>query len=117
VIERRNFSKTQPDQIWQRHGPRFRDVPESVATGVVVLRGIGQRANSHAIQHNPEDSSKRRHGQPRWKYTAWPFWGKRRATAAAGVANVISDVLLRLSAPDYPNVFFPELGSSILGNR
>ena len=67
VIERGDIRKSEAHKVRQRQRARFSDVAERVAAHVVVIRGVGQRADPHAVQHNPDDSFERRHRLPRRK--------------------------------------------------
>ena len=54
--ERRDIGKAEPHQVGQRERPKLRDVPERVAPDIAIFGGVGQFANAHAIEHDPNDS-------------------------------------------------------------
>ena len=59
------FASPRRTRFGSASGTRFGDVPERVAADVAVFGGVGQRADPHAIEHDPDDSRKRpRPGSP-----------------------------------------------------
>ena len=59
--ERLNVCQSQLHQIWNRQRARFRNVAQRVSPDVPVVGGIRQLANSHAVQHDPDHTSKTSH--------------------------------------------------------
>src|SRR6266851_1528061 len=56
MFQRCDVRQSEPHQVRDFQRPRFRDVPERVSADVIIVRRIREFADSHAVQHNPENS-------------------------------------------------------------
>ena len=96
VVERGYIRKSEAHKVRQRQRAGFSDVAERVAANVVVIRRVGKRADSHAIQHNPDDSFERGHRLPRRKVYSLAFMKEKSSSTATlgcvGFAAVIWSV-------------------------
>jgi hypothetical protein len=54
--ERRDIRQAQAHKIIEMQRPRFRDVSERASSHVAVIGGIGQRADPHAVEHDPNNA-------------------------------------------------------------
>ena len=61
--KRRNIRKTESHQIWELQRPRLGNVSKCCTADVAIIRRVGQFADAHAIQDNPDDAFKIRHRQ------------------------------------------------------
>ena len=59
--ERLDICQAQLHQIWNSQRARFRNMPQRVSPHVAIVLSIRQLANSHAVQHNPDHTSKTSH--------------------------------------------------------
>jgi hypothetical protein len=55
MLQGSNVGKAETHEIWQGQRTRFRDVAQRVAADVAVLGGVGKRADTDAVQDNPDD--------------------------------------------------------------
>lgn len=53
MVKRRDIAKPKPLQIRHFQRPRGGDVPERISPSIAVFGRIGQGANAHAIENDP----------------------------------------------------------------
>src|SRR5260370_15970567 len=56
MFQRCDVRQSEPHQIRDFQRPRFRDVSERVSADVIIICRIRELADSHAVQHDPENS-------------------------------------------------------------
>src|SRR4029077_14148644 len=56
MFQRRDVRQTQSHQVWDFQRARFRNMPKCVAARVAIVRRGRKFPDSHAIQHDPENS-------------------------------------------------------------
>ncbi len=61
--ERSDIREAETQQIRYCERARFGTMPERVPSDIAVIRGVGQLADSYAVEHDPNDSLKNGHRQ------------------------------------------------------
>jgi hypothetical protein len=56
-----DIGKAEPDEIRKAQRAGFGNMAESAPAAVVVVGRVGQRANTNAVEYNPDDAVKTSH--------------------------------------------------------